>query len=208
MRPGLAIALFAIFCFSVAARAETLQVRVVEVQDGKTLVAENTGRRIKIVLKGAEAPELDQPVGDVARQHLADLILGKQVSVEFTGMAYGDHFVARLFSEDRDISLQMIRDGVAWFDRAYENDMSEEERRLYAESEQAARNERRGIWQEAQPTPPWEWRRARSQPQRSLPEKSLPAYAPGVGKKPLAVRRARRGQALYSGYSDAAGGDR
>jgi endonuclease YncB( thermonuclease family) len=163
MRRILFAAFLALFCFSPLAHADTLQVKVMEVQDGRTIVVENTGRRMKVILKGADAPELDQPMGDVARQHLADLILGKQVGVEFTGMDYGSHFFfARVFSGGADVSLQMIRDGVAWYDHQFEKELNETERTLYAESEKAARSERRGVWQDSQPVPPWEWRQAKS----------------------------------------------
>jgi endonuclease YncB( thermonuclease family) len=185
MKRTLAITLLAVLCLSLRANAKTLLVSVVEVQDGKTIIVENAGRRIKVILKGADAPELDQPVGDVARQHLSDLILGKQVSVEFTGMDYGSrYFIAKVFSGEVDVSLQMIRDGAAWYDRRYEREMNDVERHLYAESEQAARTERRGIWQEPQPVPPWEWRQAKNARQNSRPA----TPAPVARKSPSIIR--------------------
>ncbi|HKC64823.1 MAG TPA: thermonuclease family protein, partial [Pyrinomonadaceae bacterium] len=59
----------------------------------------------------------------------------------------------------RDVGLQMIRDGVAWFERSYESELTEAERQVYANSEQLARNEHRGIWQDPSPVAPWEWRK-------------------------------------------------
>ena len=40
--------------------------------------------------------------------------------------------------------------------------MDQLERRVYVESEQAARSERRGLWQADAPTPPWEFRQAQA----------------------------------------------
>ena len=85
----------------------------------------------------------------------------------------------------------MIRDGVAWFDRSYETNLGALERQLYAESEQAARSERRGIWQETSPTPPWEWRRAR-------------AYKTNRGRNAMASA-ARKPAATADGVSEAPG---
>lgn len=198
MRRTLAIALLIVFCLSLPTHADTLQVLVVEVQDGKTIIVENTGRRIKVVLKGADAPEMDQPLGDVARQHLSNLILGKQVAVEFTGMAYGSHFVARVFSGDVDISLQMVRDGVAWYDKQYEKEMSEVDRRLYAESEQAARNEHRGIWQDPNPTSPWEWRRAKVASQNTVPQNTATVVSTATARKSPVVNREDSGWPILS----------
>jgi hypothetical protein len=68
--------------------------------------------------------------------------------------------MGRVFCDDRDVGLQMIRDGVAWFDRSYESELAESERQVYADSEQLARNEHRGIWQDPSPVAPWEWQKA------------------------------------------------
>ncbi|HMF57552.1 MAG TPA: thermonuclease family protein [Pyrinomonadaceae bacterium] len=162
MKRCLAIALLIAFCLSVPVMAGTLQGMAVEIHNGKTLSVENAGRRIKVVLKSADVPEADQPYSAVARQHLSDLVLGKLVTVEYTGIAPGAVFIAKVYSGDRDISLQMIRDGVAWFTDRDASDMSDADRALFAEAEQAARTERRGLWQDPKPVSPWEWRRART----------------------------------------------
>lgn len=162
MKRTLALFILTFVCGVVSASASVLYGRVVEVHDGRTVTVENTGRRIKVALKAADAPERDQPYGDVARQHLASLILNRQVSIEYTGLGPEAVLIGRVFCDDRDVGLQMIRDGVAWFDRSYETNLGALECNIYAESEQLARNERRGIWQDAQPTPPWEWRRMRA----------------------------------------------
>jgi endonuclease YncB( thermonuclease family) len=197
MRRILSIALLALLCLSLRTHASTLQVRVVEIQDGKTIIVENTGRRMKVILKAADAPEMDQPVGSLARQHLSDLILGKQVAVELAGMDYGSrYFIARVFSGEVDISLQMIRDGVAWYDRQYEKEMSDVERQLYRESEEAARLERRGIWQDPRPVPPWEWRQQAS---KSAQKTSQPVTTPvSATKRATPIIREDAGWPMFS----------
>jgi endonuclease YncB( thermonuclease family) len=156
------VALLTVLYCALPVKANTLQAIVVEVNDGKTITVENTGRRIKVVLKAAEAPEKDQPYGDAARLHLAGFVFNRQVTVEYTGLGAGALLIARVFCEDRDIGLQMIRDGVAWFDRNYESELGAQAQRLYADSEHAARSEHRGIWQDSSPVPPWEWRQAKA----------------------------------------------
>ncbi|HKS30203.1 MAG TPA: thermonuclease family protein [Pyrinomonadaceae bacterium] len=184
MRRILAIAFLALLCLSLKTDAKILIVSVVEVQDGRTIIVENSGRRMKVILKAVESPELDQPMGEVARKHLADLILGKQVSVELTGMDYGSRFfIAKVFSSEVDVSLQMIRDGAAWFDRQYEKETTDEALNLYVEAERAARSESRGIWSDPQPVPPWEWRQAKAAEQKSqtaAPAPIIRASAPRV----------------------------
>lgn len=162
MKRLFAFALLIVFCRALPAKANTLYARVIEIHDGQSITVENTGRRIEVALVATDAPENDQPYADVARQHLSGFILGKQVTIQYSGLGPGGILIGKVFCDDRDIGLQMIRDGVAWFDRSYENDLSEPERRVYADSEQAARNEHRGIWQDQSPIPPWEWRQARA----------------------------------------------
>jgi endonuclease YncB( thermonuclease family) len=149
-----------LFLSPVLANASALQALVVEVRDGNTLVAVNVNRTLNIRLKASDAPELKQAYGDVARQHLSDLVLNQQVSIEISGVGKDGFFIGRVYRDEMDVCQQMIRDGVAWYDKNYDSELSELERRLFAESEQAARDERRGIWQDASPLPPWAFRKA------------------------------------------------
>src|SRR5689334_13480741 len=151
--------LLTLFCSVLSVKANTLYGRVVEVQDGKTMTIENTGRRVKVALKLAEPPDTGQPFADVARLHLSGLVLGRQVTVAYTGLGADALLLGRVFCDNRDVGLQMIRDGVAWFERTYQAELNEAERRVYADSEQAARNEHRGIWQDPAPVAPWEWKK-------------------------------------------------
>lgn len=137
-----------------------LRALVTQVPDGKTVVVTvGTNRRLTVVLAGLDAPELRQEYGEVAQQHLAHLILNKEVEVDFTQMDMSN-VVGKVYCNRIDVGLQVIRDGVAWYDKSSDHDLSELERRLYGEAQQAARVELRGLWHDGTPMPPWEWRRA------------------------------------------------
>src|SRR5262245_40336805 len=47
---------------------------------------------------------------------------------------------------------------MAWFFRKYSNDIEPIDRSLYERTEQEARAARRGLWQQPNPVPPWEFR--------------------------------------------------
>ena len=49
----------------------------------------------------------------------------------------------------------MIKQGMAWHFKKYSTDP------LYASLEIAARKNKTGLWQDANPTPPWEWRKSK-----------------------------------------------
>lgn len=141
------------------ASAIVLRAKVAEVRDGKSLVVVNGSRSLTVILVAVDTPDLLQEYGDVAREHLASLVLGKEVQVEFTQLQ-STNVVGKVAYNNADIGLQIIRDGVAWYDKSNDQDLSGAERTVYAAAEQAARTERRGLWHDGSPMPPWVWRRA------------------------------------------------
>ena len=141
------------------ASAIVLRAKVAEVRDGKSLVVVNGSRSLTVILVAVDTPDLLQEYGDVAREHLASLVLGKEVQVEFTQLQ-STNVVGKVAYNNADIGLQIIRDGVAWYDKNNDQDLSGAERTVYAAAEQAARTERRGLWHDGSPMPPWVWRRA------------------------------------------------
>lgn len=149
----------AMLCLSSLASAATLQAKVMEVESGNTLVVNNINRPLRIRLKAVVPPEPGQPFNESAREHLKALVLDKAVMVAYTHLASG-YLEAKVFLNGIDIGSQMLRDGVAWYDRASDYELSEADRNLYAQCEQAARNEKRGLWQDESAVAPWEFRKA------------------------------------------------
>lgn len=49
--------------------------------------------------------------------------------------------------------MQMVRLGMAWHYKKYSKS------KVYADLEQKARNEKIGLWNDAHPIAPWNWRR-------------------------------------------------
>jgi endonuclease YncB( thermonuclease family) len=144
--------------FSVSSAA-TLSGKVVKVDEGDLLTVTNLNRPIKIRLLGVDAPDTNQPFSDVAREHLAQLVLNKFVVVQYSGFGPHNYIVGKVLIGETDICAQMIRDGVAWYSDTDAGYLSPEDRDTYRGSEQAARAERRGIWGDANPVAPWEFRR-------------------------------------------------
>lgn len=173
-------------CFlSTDVQAASLFGKVIEVNSGDVLTVFNLNRPVRVKLLGVDAPEMNQVFGDVAKKHLADLVLDKSVLVEYSGIAADSSLTGRVLLNDADIGAQMIRDGAAWFD-TNTNRLSVTERDIYQQSEQAARNERRGLWQQENPVAPWEFVRdeaLRRNPVASL--KSITPEAQSAPKRPV-----------------------
>ena len=136
--------------------------KVIDVNSGDVITIVNLNRPVRVKLVGVDAPEMDQAFGDVAKKHLSDLIHDKSVVVEYSGIAADGSVSGRVLLNEADIGAQMIRDGAAWFDPNNLSNLSGKDREIYQQSEQAARGERRGLWQADNPTAPWEFVKARA----------------------------------------------
>lgn len=128
--------------------------KVVSVQDGDTLTVLVEGcRPQKVRLAEIDAPEKKQPFNQVAKKALAAMCADVRAVVKVQTYDRYGRAVGRVFCEGVDTSREMIARGLAWRFVAYSTDES------LVEIEAEARAARRGLWSEANPTPPWEWRR-------------------------------------------------
>lgn len=176
------VVLCAFLCTPAAAvRAASLFGKVVEVNSGDVITIYNLNRPVRVRLMGVDAPEMNQAFGDVAKKHLADLIFEKSVLVEYAGIGPDSSLTGRVLLNDADIGAQMIRDGVAWFDASNGNRLSPTNREVYQQSEQAARSEKRGLWQEENPVAPWEF--VKAEKVRRTPAASLKEIVPDAKPK-------------------------
>jgi micrococcal nuclease len=164
-------------------KAASLFGKVIEVNSGDVLTISNLNRPVRVKLLGVDAPEMNQAFGDVAKKHLADLVLDKSVLVEYSGIAADSSLTGRVLLNNADIGAQMIRDGAAWFD-TNTNRLSATDRDVYQQSEQAARNERRGLWQQENPIAPWEFVKAGALRRNSVAKSDSPA-ATATPKRPV-----------------------
>lgn len=97
--------------------ASSLQGKVVDVIDGERLMVLSSNQPVKVKLIGVAAPTNNQPFSAEAKQHLADLASGKYVVVHYTSLNHEGFVVGRVVTKDMDVGEQMIRDGVAWYDK-------------------------------------------------------------------------------------------
>lgn len=153
------VALIALpLCFSAQGSASSLQGKVVEVLDGERLTVVSVNQSLKVKILGIAAPAGNQAFAAVAKQHLQDLVGGKYVAVHYTSLGADGVVLGRVVAKDMDVGAQMIRDGVAWYQKSEASTLADTEKETYARSEQAARNEVRGLWSDPSPVAPWEFR--------------------------------------------------
>jgi endonuclease YncB( thermonuclease family) len=134
--------------------------RVVGISDGDTVtvLTENYVPR-KIRLSGIDSPEKGQAFGQRAKENLSDLIYNKTVRVEERTTDRWGRTVGKIWLGEKDICLQQIIDGYAWHFKKYQKSQPQPERIIYAETETQAKEAKKGLWRDAEPVPPWDWRK-------------------------------------------------
>lgn len=133
--------------------------RVVRVHDGDSLLLRIEGQGVRGVrIAGIDAPEKGQPFADVARRALLAQLDDREIRVEVVKTDFFDRLVGRVFVDGRDAGLAQLRAGLAWHFARYDADLAPAQRRRYAQAERQARLRGLGLWRDATPIPPWEYR--------------------------------------------------
>lgn len=133
--------------------------KVIGVLDGDTievLDASKTPHRIR--LAGIDAPEKAQPFGQRSKEHLSDLVFGRQVDVQAGKTDKYGRTVGKVVVKGIDANLEQVKAGFAWHYKQYASGQPVSDRALYASAEDTAHSSHLGLWHDNKPMPPWEWR--------------------------------------------------
>jgi endonuclease YncB( thermonuclease family) len=128
---------------------------VVGITDGDTLKARcdtEPPRTLAIRMSEIDAPERGQPFGNRSKQHLASLCFRKKAEIRPTATDRYGRTVARVACQGTDANAAMVRAGLAWAFTRYLTDPG------IADLEAQARAAALGLWVDASPVPPWDWR--------------------------------------------------
>lgn len=144
---------------------------VVAVSDGDSLALRtvHSGKRVSVRLYGIDCPELGgrtrlaQPYGRKAAAFTRGLALGMRVSVTERGKdSYGRTLAGVVTLPDgRVLQEELLRAGLAWVYTRYCTDCTR-----WKELERDARAQKRGLWRDDRPVPPWRWRQGRAPERR------------------------------------------
>lgn len=135
--------------------------RVVHVQDGDTLtILDEDRRQHKIRLSGIDAPELGQPFGRSSRRVLVDLAVGRQAAATCHKRDRYEREVCTVSVDGVDVGQQIVGEGMAWVFTRYASELPRQQRLAYQAGQEAARAGRTGLWADAEPVAPWDWRKA------------------------------------------------
>lgn len=146
---------------------QTLTGRVVSVADGDTVTvldSENAQHRIR--LSGIDAPESHQAFGTRSKQRLSEIVFGKDVTVLYAKTDQYGRLVGKIIIDGQDANLAQVKAGMAWHYKEYQREQTPEDRELYARAEEEARAQHRGLWQDANPIEPSQFRREQREERR------------------------------------------
>ena len=139
--------------------AETITGQVVGVVDGDTITVLDAEKvQHKIRLAGIDAPEKKQAFGNRSKESLSDMVFDKTVNVETEKRDRYGRQIGKVLVDGRDVNLVQVERGMAWFYRQYQREQSPNDRKLYEAAEDAAKAAKRGLWRDADPVAPWDFR--------------------------------------------------
>lgn len=143
---------FAALLFGLALAVLAHAHKVVGVSAGDMLTLLVDEKPLKVRLANIDAPEKGQPFGRRSRQSLSQLCLGKDASFKEQDVDHG-LVVAVVNCGNEDASSAQVERGMAWVYTRYNQDLT------LPGLEAMARRDRRGLWVDDAPAPPWEFRK-------------------------------------------------
>ena len=113
---------------------QEIQGKVIRVLDGDTIEVLQDKKPVRIRLANIDAPEKKQAFGRWSANQLKALLAAQPVTVTYTQTDRYGRIIGHVFTTNgTDASRFMVQSGAAW---------------VY----------KRGLWVDANPVPPWEWR--------------------------------------------------
>lgn len=161
----------ALFLAPAGEAARSVSGTVRRVVDGDTATVQASGRsRLHCRLVGIDAPEVShrrrrggvtpgQPYGAEAKRALEQRAIRRSVTVELYGHDRYRRRLCVLFAGGDNLNLEMVREGLAWAEPERWNGAPPPLRRALEAAAQEARRAGRGLWADANPEPPWVFRR-------------------------------------------------
>ncbi|HGV7125123.1 thermonuclease family protein [Escherichia coli] len=132
---------------------QEIQGKVIRVLDGDTIEVLQDKKPVRIRLANIDAPEKKQAFGRWSANQLKALLAAQPVTVTYTQTDRYGRIIGHVFTTNgTDASRFMVQSGAAWVYERYNEDES------LPALQREAQEQKRGLWADANPVPPWEWR--------------------------------------------------
>ena len=135
-----------------AAAATDFSARVVTVHEGDRLLIYHAGKNETVYLQDIDCPELKQPHGRRAKHVTQAYVGGREVLVRnLQRDKHGRATVEIILPNGRNLGHELLKEGLAWWRKFDSKDRS------LGEIETLVQAERKGLWADPNPVPPWKW---------------------------------------------------
>ncbi|WP_455488365.1 thermonuclease family protein [Haemophilus sp.] len=146
--------LLLIFTALSACSREKNTCRVVKISDGDTLTClTKVNKSIKVRLAEIDAPEKKQAFGQKSKKALSDMVYLRDVRLSLKGQDRYQRTLAIVYYQDKNINLEMVKQGMAWAYKQYAHDP------IYLQAQENAQAKGIGLWADNNPIEPSQWRR-------------------------------------------------
>jgi endonuclease YncB( thermonuclease family) len=154
-RSAFGVCALLLLVFSGWAQARTVEGRVTHVTDGDTIWVRpaDADAALHVRLQGLDAPEICQASGRQSRDALAARLLHQNVELDVRAQDSYARTLARVSFEGHDVGAWLVAEGWAW-SSGFRHHAGP-----YAQEEHAARAARRGLWAQAEPMDPRDFRK-------------------------------------------------
>lgn len=146
-----------IILFLSAFMSAQTRAKVVGIKDGDTITAlldENIQQTLR--LAEVDCPESGQPFGKNAKQFTSEQVFGKIIIFYETDQdRYGRTIAKVYYDSGKYLSEEIIKSGLGWWYHQYSNNA------LLDILQDEAKSQRIGLWQDNNPTSPYEWRKSK-----------------------------------------------
>ena len=148
------IIIFAAFNLSAATFSGTC----IRISDGDSIAVWVHNKVVEIELDGIDCPEISQDFGKEAKNFASSKIFKKKVTVQIKSYDSLGRVVGRVLVDDKDLSLELVKEGLAWYDKQYGSD------KILKKEQKKAKKSKKGLWSESNPVAPWIYRKTQKSP--------------------------------------------
>jgi len=138
-----------------SAHAEAITGTIDSVIDGDSITIISNGKEVDISIFGIDTPEKTQAFGQNARNFTGAMVSGKKIRIEPITQDHDGRTVAMVFVNGINLNEQIVSQGFGWVYRQY---CKESFCADWLKLESNAKASHKGLWTDANPIPPWEYR--------------------------------------------------
>lgn len=141
-----------IILFSGSLCASEIQGKVIRVLDGDTIEVLKENQPVRVRLANIDAPEKKQAYGSWSTNQLKGLVAGKTVTVTYSQTDRYGRVLGLVETKYINVNRSQVISGAAWVYERYNTD------KALPAMQREAQTQKRGLWADSQPMPPWVWR--------------------------------------------------